>query len=186
MQKALVFALIASILLLSGCAATVPQSKYDELAASCAQQKAESTAALDTMTSNANSYKAQADDCTAARKATETLISDQQAQIASLKSDSEVLAAARLKTDLIAKYRLAQTYFDDAYGPGRTPTTPKLKRVEALVISLQDARLYGSWLDFSRCTLLLGCQNAKDRFAASVNASVDSLTYQTADIVAKK
>jgi hypothetical protein len=164
----------------------VPQSKYDDLAATCALQKAESTAALDSMTSRVNSCKTQLDDCNDARKATETLISDQQEQIATLKDGSEVLAAARVKTDLIAQYKLVQTYFDDAYGPGKVPTTPKIKRLEALIISLKDTPVYGSWLDFNRCSIITECDAAKARLSTNINASINSLTYQVADIVANK
>ena len=186
MQKLLVFALIACAILLSGCLATVPQSQYDALGAECTRQKADSASALEAMTSNANDFKAQSEECSAARQATEKLLSDQQAQIASLKTDSGILADARKKTDLIAKYRLAQQYFNDAYGPGNTPTPQKLKQIESLIISLSDARLYGSWLDFSRCTLYFECQNASSRFSANINDSISTLTYQTAAIVANK
>jgi outer membrane murein-binding lipoprotein Lpp len=186
MQKLPLFALIACAILLSGCLSTVPQSKYDTLAQECAQQKTDSASALDEMTSKMIDFKSQFDECAAARQATEKLLSDQQAQIASLKNDSEVLASARQKTDLIAKYKLAQQYFDDAYGPGNTPTTFKLKQIESLTISLNDARLYGSWIDFSRCTLYFECQNASSRFSANINDSINTLTYQVADIVAKK
>ena len=110
----------------------------------------------------------------------------QEAEIASLKADSDVLAAARQKSAIIANYKLVLTEFNDAYGPGKAPTTPKLKAIESLIISLKDSQLYGSWLDFSRCSIITECDAAKARLSENVNSSVNSLTYQIADIVAKK
>ncbi len=186
MQKTSVFALLACVILLSGCLATVPQTKYDDLSATCTQQKTDAAAALDVMTSKANAYKTQADQCSSEQNATETIINSQAAQIASLKADSDVLAAARQKSAIIANYKLVLTEFNDAYGPGKAPTTPKLKAIESLIISLKDSQLYGSWLDFSRCSIITECDAAKARLSENVNSSVNSLTYQIADIVAKK
>jgi len=186
MQRSLAFALAACAILLFGCAATVPQTKYDDLSATCAQQKTDAAAALDAMTSKADVYMAQAGQCGSEQNATEKIISDQAVQISSLKNDSDVLADARQKSDLIAKYKQVQALFNDAYGPGKAPTTPKLKAIESLIISLKDSQLYGSWLDFSRCSIITECDNAKLRISEDVNSSVNTLTYQIADIVAKK
>lgn len=185
MQKSL-FALLACAILLFGCAATVPQSKYDSLAQECEAQKTTAAGLLDDMTAKANGYKTSAADCANSRQATEKLISDQAGQIAAMKADSATLAAARQKTGLIADYKLALAYFNDSYGPGNIPTTPKLKRLEAVILQLNDQSLRAAWLDFSKCTYMAECQAAKDRFAASANASINLLTYQAAGIIAKQ
>jgi len=174
---------LCAVLLLSGCLGSVPQSKYDELKAECAKQNETASSSLSAANLRADNFKLQAEDCLASKQATEKLLSDQNAQMASLKRDSATLASARQKTELIAKYRSALEQFNDAYGPGKVPTTPKVNNLNALVVSIKDPALYGSWLDFTRCTVPSECSAAKERFAANVNSSVSSLAYQTVDII---
>ena len=137
------------------------------------------------MTAKAGSFKVAAADCASSRQASEKVISDQASQINAMKADSAALSSARQKTALISSYRKAQAYFNDSYGPGSVPTTPKLKVLEAQIISLNDQTLYGAWQDFSKCSYLIDCQNAKARFSSIINSTIVTLTYQAADIVAK-
>lgn len=177
--------LIAALALLFGCTQGVPQEKYDSLAASCAQQNATLQGEISSANSAVENAQAGLSDCVAGRQAAEGLIDAKDAEIALLRNESDILAAARQKTAAISQYDTLMVYYNDAYGVGAILNTAKLNRISAQVALLGNAALSSSWDGVKGCQTSSGCDNAKAAFLAEIDAAVALLNAQVAAIVAE-
>ena len=177
--------LIAALALLFGCTQTVPQEKYDSLAAACAQQNATLQAGLSNAQAALAGAQGSLSDCVAGKQAQDQLIADKDNEIALLHLDSDVLAHARQKTTAIEDYNNLTSYYNDAYGPGKIINTAKLNRIDAQVRMLNDSSLSSSWADLRGCQTSYSCDVAKTAFVATIKSNIALLDAQVAAIVAQ-
>ncbi len=181
-MRAILVLAAAIALLLSGCIG-VPQDKYDALKLSCDQQQKDAAGALAAEKAKSAQLNGKLSDCTVAKQGAESLLSTRSAECEALKNDSTVLKAAREKTALIATYRTATQYYNDAYGPGNIPNTYKYNRMDSLLNGLPDKTLYYLWMDVKGCQGIVACDAAKDKFTSTINSSITALSLQIADMV---
>jgi len=175
---------VVSLALLFGCAgSSVPQEKYDALAASCSKAKNESAASLSSQIAKTNDANSQLSSCTAQRQSLEAAQSVMERQNSELQAQADVLAAARVKTDMMGQYALAQQYYLDAYGPDKIINSARLRRIEAQVALLGDAGLSTAWYNVRDCQTITECGTAKAKFLPYISNRTNELAVEVAAIV---
>jgi|GEM_PF-1169647 len=177
--------MLAALLLLYGCAG-VPQERYDALEMACAQERSALNENLALKISDANASRLRYEKCLSEKTATETLLNQLDLQCADALKDTAILAQARMKTAKIEQYNLVLTYYDDAYGPGKIPNTPKINRIENQIASLSDVPLYNSWLAAKNCDSIGGCNTAKQNFKNMISTRVDVLEKEVVGVIGQK
>ena len=182
----IIIAFVALLALLYGCTGGVPQDKYDVLAASCESAKNASAASLAAEVSKSVAANARLSACTSDRQSLSSLLGIAEQENTRLKADSEVLARARAKTDMIVQYSLAEEYYLEAFGPGKIPNTARLKKIDAQVGLLNDASLQGIWASVKGCQASTACDTAKAAFASYIGNQTQRLALEAVAIVGAK
>jgi len=162
---------------------SVPKEKYDELAKNCAQDKADAGQLLDAEKAASRFAAEELRGCEDEKKGAESLIEAKNAEIASLRVDSDALALAREKSDLHEQQKLLLEYYLDAFGLDKVLNNPRLQKIEGQLAVIGDAGLTGLWLEVKGCQTLLGCLNAKDKFTGAINTRMSLYANETVEIV---
>jgi hypothetical protein len=178
-----IIALIAAFALLYGCTASVPQEKYDALAATCQKASDDAAIALNSEVAKSSSASSQLSACSAEKRSLESLLAVKERENDLLKADAAVLDAARVKTNLMAQYDLAMEYYLDAFGPGKVPNNARMNKIDAQVASLSDSGLAAAWLAVKNCQSVSECDNAKAAIIPYVEAQKEKLAIEAASIV---
>lgn len=182
----LLFAVLAAlVLLLFGCTG-VPQEKYDALKASCDKENADAAAALAKEQAKSSDLQLKLSNCKAEGDAGKLVIQNQERQIADLKNDSGILAAARAAAEKISLYNALRGYYDDAFGPGKIANSYKLNRVEGQLNSISDAQLSALWQKVRYCQSSTECDNAKAGFTKAIDGRIAAAALGVVDIVGKQ
>jgi len=175
---------IAALALLFGCTgSSVPQEKYDALAASCEKAKTDAAGALAGEKNRADLAEARLATCNSNSMSLEQLLAAKEQENELLSADAAVLAKARVKTDMILQYELAEEYYLDAFGPGRLPNTAKMERMDAQVALLDDSGLAAAWNSVKDCQGITGCGTAKAKMAPYIGNQTQKLALDAAAIV---
>jgi hypothetical protein len=178
-----IIAFVALLSLLYGCVSGVPQDKYDALAASCESAKTASASALAAEVSKSGAANAKLSTCTSDRQSLQSLLDVKEQENVPLRVDAAVLAKARVKTDRIVQYNLAEEYYLDAFGAGKIPNTARIKKVDAQVSLLNDATLRVIWANVKNCQTSTGCESAKALFSPYIGNQTEKLALEAAAIV---
>jgi uncharacterized protein YceK len=178
----IIFALVAALLLLSGCA-TVSKDSYDRLKSECDADKLYITGQLNEQRAKASGAEAKLTSCTAARDAALAQLSEEKSRNAALQQQADTLSDARAMTGKIDQYALAKAYYDEAYGPGKVPNAARMSKIGAQVAATGDAGLGAAWLSVKNCDSLSGCENAKAAFNSYISARVANLSVEIADFI---
>ena len=181
----ILFALIAAVVLLFGCTASVPQEKYDALSSSCAKAKNDSAALLSSANAKQDMTDAQLSSCLDGKQSLQSLVAERDSENAALSAQKAVLDAARVKTDLAAQYNLTMEYYLESFGPGRLPNTARLKKIDTQVSSLHDSAILPLWVAVKNCQSITGCDSAKAAFVQYIDDRMASLDMDAAAIVGK-
>ena len=126
----ILFALIAAVVLLFGCTASVPQEKYNALSATCEKAKSDSASALASEVAKTSAANGKLSACTDEKASLESLVTVREQENEGLRAQAAVLDAARAKTGLAAEYNATVAYYMDAYGPGKIINTANRKRID--------------------------------------------------------
>ncbi len=181
-MKTLLVLASALLLLLSGCIG-VPQEKYDALKTQCDQEKQGLQTIVDAQRARADGAEEKLSDCSTGKDADRLALKASEERVASLEKDLKVLEAAKKKAETAQQYRLALEYYNDAFGPGKVPNNYRLTRIETQVASLSDAALSLAWKSVRNCESSSECDSAKKDFTSKINAKVNSLALEIADII---
>ena len=184
MQK--LIALIALVALLFGCTGSVPQEKYDALAASCDKASADAASSFASEVAKTSAANAKFSTCTDAKQSLESLLSVREQENEALRAEAAVLAKARVKTSLALQYNLTIEYYLESFGPGKVPNTARLRKIDTQAASLQDSTLLALWNGVKNCQGISGCDNAKADFIAHINTRMNALAMEAAAIVGAK
>ncbi|MFA5930096.1 MAG: hypothetical protein WC861_04390 [Candidatus Micrarchaeia archaeon] len=175
---------LVSLALLFGCTgSSVPQEKYDELAASCSKAKADDASLLASEIAKTSAANAKVSSCTAEKQSLESLLAVREQENGALRAEEAVLAKARAKMDLAVQYNATIGYYMEAFGPGRLPNTARLKKIDTQVDSLNDSALRPLWLGVKGCQGITGCDTAKAKFLAYIDGRMAALRLEAAAIV---
>jgi hypothetical protein len=176
---------VAAVLMLPGCIG-VSQDKYDSLAKSCDQEKKALTDSVALEKANCAQSAGALSKCSSDKSALETLVANKDSQIASMQEGANAIAQARMKTAKITQYQLALAYYEDAFGVGKIPNTPKMNKIDTQVRSLSDPALYAAWLSVKNCGGISDCLAAKQNFTDTIDARVSALSDEVVGIVRVK
>jgi len=177
---------VVSLVLLFGCTgSSVPQEKYDALAASCSKAKNDSAAALSAEVAKTGAATARYSSCVDEKQSLESLLAVREQEKEALGAQAAILANAREKTALAAQYNVTIGYYLEAYGPGKVPNTARLRKIDAQVASLNDNSLAVAWQDVRSCQTITECDTAKAKFIPYINGMMATLYLEAAAIVAE-
>ena len=179
--------LLVSLVLLYGCTgSSVPQEKYDELAASCSKAKADDASSLATEVAKTSAANAKFSTCTAEKLSLESLLTVREQENEALRAEAAVLSRARAKTNLAAQYNATLEYYLEAFGSLKLPNTARLKKIDTQVASLNDSALLALWKSVKNCKGITDCDNAKANFILYIDGKITALDIEAAAIVGAK
>ncbi len=184
MNANIVLIAIVSLALLFGCiGSSVPQEKYDALAASCSKAGNDSAALLSAQIAKTGAASSQLSVCTEEKQSLESLLTVREQENAALGAEAAVLASARAKMGLAGQYNLTTAYYLEAYGPGKVPNTARIKKIDTQVNSLNDSALRSLWQGVKNCQGITSCEGAKADFIPYIDGKITALKLEAAAIV---
>ena len=161
----------------------VPQGEYDAFRAVCEQEKAGLQNAVDGEKAKCAGTDAKLSDCTRKLQSSEAIIQGKDSQLASLQKDSQLLSQILSKGNAPEPYRLALSYYEDAFGLGKLPSSQKVKKIEDQVKSLSDPALYSLWRGVMSCEGINGCEDAKSAFTGALDGRIAAAEHNLAVFV---
>ncbi|MCX8195159.1 MAG: hypothetical protein N3G22_03585 [Candidatus Micrarchaeota archaeon] len=159
-----IFALLAALILLSGCLG-VSQQAYDSLKRQCEEEKASLSQEIQVANSKMAEYSERVSQCANTLSGRELLLAGKEKELAEANRRLELLDNASAKAAKVLELRALQEQYLSAFGEGGIPSSYKFSMIEAQLAKINDPELAEAWRKIKACSKIIECDSAKANFS---------------------
>jgi hypothetical protein len=164
----------------------VPYDAYSSLAGECKANQSAILAQAAEASDKAANLERVVTDCQRSLYSSQALYAQEKTYCDVLRSEHSVYANAVEAANLTVRYDVLKTYYLDAFGPGKIPSSTKISKINNQIALIGDSALPGLWNAILNCGSPTDCDLAKAAFLSHIDGKIQSISVQVKNIVLQK